>query len=46
MAFVSGGAALKQNAAIFFFSMGIKILQGYGQTEYSPIISITPFNKY
>ena len=45
IAFVSGGAALKQNAAIFFFSMGIKILQGYGQTEYSPIISITPFNK-
>ena len=45
MAFVSGGAALKQNAAIFFFSMGIKILQGYGQTEYSPIISITPYNK-
>ena len=45
MAFVSGGAALKQNAAIFFFSMGIKILQGYGQTEYSPIISITPLNK-
>ncbi len=45
VAFVSGGAALKQNAAIFFFSMGIKILQGYGQTEYSPIISITPFNK-
>ena len=45
MAFVSGGAALKQNAAIFFFSMGIKILQGYGQTEYSPIISITPFNN-
>ena len=44
MAFVSGGAALKQNAAIFFFSMGIKILQGYGQPEYSPIISITPFN--
>ncbi len=43
-AFVSGGAALNQNAAIFFFSMGIKILQGYGQTEYSPIISITPFN--
>ncbi len=43
-AFVSGGAALKQNAAIFFFSLGIKILQGYGQTEYSPIISITPFN--
>ena len=45
MAFVSGGAALKQNAAIFFFSMGIKILQGYGQTEYSPIISITPLNN-
>ncbi len=45
MAFVSGGAALKYNAAIFFYSMGIKILQGYGQTEYSPIISITPFKR-
>ena len=45
MAFVSGGAALKHNAGIFFFSLGIKILQGYGQTEYSPIISITPFTN-
>ncbi len=45
LAFVSGGAALNQKSAIFFFSMGIKILQGYGQTEYSPIISVTPFDK-
>ena len=44
-AFVSGGAALNQNSAILFFSMDIKILQGYGQTEFSPIISVTPFNK-
>ena len=42
LAFVSGGAALNKTSAIFFNSMGIKILQGYGQTEYSPIISVNP----
>ena len=38
-AFVSGGAALNPEIGDFFIGLGIKILQGYGQTESSPLIS-------
>jgi long-chain acyl-CoA synthetase len=38
-AFISGGAALTPETALFFQSLGIRILQGYGQTESSPLIS-------
>ena len=38
-AFISGGAALRRKAALFFQSIGIRILQGYGQTEAAPLIS-------
>lgn len=38
--FVSGGAALNPEIAQFFTSLGIGILQGYGQTEASPVISV------
>ena len=38
-AFISGGAALTPETALFFQSLGIRILQGYGQTEASPLIS-------
>ena len=38
-AFVSGGAALNPEIGKFFQALGVRILQGYGQTESSPIIS-------
>lgn len=37
--FVSGGAALHPDIGTFFLSLGVNILQGYGQTEASPLIS-------
>ena len=37
--FVSGGAALNPEIGGFFMSLGINLLQGYGQTEASPLIS-------
>jgi len=38
-AWVSGGAPLNPEVGIFFQSLGITILQGYGQTEAAPLIS-------
>ncbi len=37
--FVSGGAALSPKIGNFFLSIGVCILQGYGQTEAGPLIS-------
>lgn len=37
--FISGGAALNPEIGQFFIALGINILQGYGQTEASPLIS-------
>jgi long-chain acyl-CoA synthetase len=39
MALVSGGAPLNPELGVFFHSVGITILQGYGQTESGPVIS-------
>ena len=36
---ISGGAALNPDVGIFFNKLGIFLLQGYGQTEASPLIS-------
>jgi long-chain acyl-CoA synthetase len=38
-AMVSGGAPLTPEVGIFFQSLGITFLQGYGQTEAAPVIS-------
>src|SRR2546423_14935796 len=38
-AWVSGGAPLNPEVGIFFQSLGITFLQGYGQTEAGPVIS-------
>lgn len=38
--FISGGAALNPEVGAFFTSLGIGIIQGYGQTEASPLITV------
>jgi long-chain acyl-CoA synthetase len=38
-AMVSGGAPLNPEVGIFFHSLGLTLLQGYGQTEAAPVIS-------
>ena len=38
-AMVSGGAPLNPEVGIFFHSLGLTLLQGYGQTESGPVLS-------
>lgn len=37
---ISGGAAIPHHVAEFFIGMGVNLLQGYGLTETSPVISV------
>ncbi len=44
--FVSGGAALSRELGEFFEAVGIFILEGYGMTECSPVISANRLDDY
>ena len=38
--FISGGAAFNQQVAKTFLALGVRILQGYGMTEASPVVCV------
>ena len=44
--FVSGGAALNSDLGEFFEAIGIRIIEGYGMTEASPVISVNHLDNY
>ena len=42
---ISGGAALPKNVGEFFGNLGIKVLEGFGLTETSPVMAVTEYHR-